>query len=76
MTEILKTLRFKLEDRGYPTEMINTQFERALKFDREDLLKPKHYPHGAAIPPLDHGKQNVKPTFIITYHPHAPDIRK
>jgi hypothetical protein len=37
-------------------------------------LKPKHYPHGAAIPPI--GKPTFKPTFIITYHPHAPDIRK
>ena len=25
---------------------------------------------------MDQGKPTFKPTFIITYHPHAPDIRK
>ena len=39
-------LRRKFEDRGYPTELINSEFERAMQLERTELLKPKVYPHG------------------------------
>ena len=44
--------------------------------ERADLLKPKVYPHGGALTPLGAGKPKFRPTFILTFHPHGPNLRK
>ena len=63
------------EDRGYPPDLINSEFSRAMSLERADLLKHKVYPHGAALTPLEAEKPKFKPTFIITYHPSGPKLR-
>ena len=72
----LNKLRQKFEARGYPTELIESEFSRAILLERTDLLKPKVYPHGGALTPLGTGKPKFKPTFILTYHPSGPNLRK
>ena len=44
-------LRNKFEERGYPTELIDSELNRALNLDRADLLKPKVYPRGGHLHP-------------------------
>ena len=49
---------------------------KALKLNRADLLKPKCYPHSGALTPIGAGRPKFKPTFILTYHPSGPNLRK
>ena len=72
----LENLRQKFQDRGYPEELVSSEFDRAIKLDRADLLKPKCYPHSGALTPIGAGRPKFKPTFILTYHPFGPNIRK
>ena len=72
----LNNLKVKLENRGYPSDLVDGEIERALKLERTDLLKPKVYPHGGALTPLGAEKAKFKPTFILTYHPFGPNLRK
>jgi hypothetical protein len=48
----LDNLRLKFQKRGYPEELVNFEFNRALKLDRADLLKPKCYQHSGALTPI------------------------
>jgi hypothetical protein len=57
-------------------ETVNLEFDRALKLDRADLLKPKCYPHSGALTPLGAGRPRFKPSFILTYHPCGPNLTK
>jgi hypothetical protein len=74
--ENLDKLKLKLLERDYPSELIKEEFARALTLERADLLKPKVYPHGGALTPLGAGRRKFKPTFILTYHPSGPNLRK
>ena len=55
---------------------MSSQFDKAMKLERADLLKPKVYPHGGALTPLGIGKPKFRPNFILTYHPSGPNLRK
>ena len=72
----LQNLKEKLENRGYPSEIIREEFNRALLLERADLLKPKVYPHGGALTPIGTGRLKFRPTFILTFHPSGPNLRK
>ena len=55
---------------------MSSEFVKPMKLERADLLKPKVYPHGGALTPLGTGKLKFRPTFILTYHPSGPNLRK
>ena len=76
MRDNLQNLKEKLENRGYPSEIIREEFNRALLLERADLLKPKVYPHGGALTPIGTGRLKFRPTFILTFHPSGPNLRK
>ena len=64
--EYLRELRTKFEDQGYPLQLINGEFNRALEIDRKDLLFNKNRkPKRIIIAPL-----------VITYNPGNPNFRK
>ena len=67
-------LRKKFTERGYPVELVEENLNRGGALDRVDLLKPRPvYPIDAAPPTQT--KPKFKPTFIITYNPHNPDLK-
>ena len=64
--EYLRELRTKFADQGYPLQLINGEFNRALEIDRKDLLFNKNRkPKRIIIAPL-----------VITYNPGNPNFRK
>ena len=69
-----QTLKTKFLDRGYPIQLISENLDRGDKLVRSDLLKPKFYPHQST--PVTTSKPKFIPTFIITYNPHNPPLRK
>ena len=55
--------------------MVDCELDRGSKLNRADLLKPKPvHPHQAC--PTVQSKRKFLPTFIITYNPHNPELRK
>ena len=71
----LKDLKEKFIHRGYPVEMVDRELQRGSNLSRTDLLRPKPvYPQQAC--PALLSKPEFKPTFIITYNPHNPPLRK
>ena len=55
--------------------MVESELDRGSRLNRADLLKPKPvYPHQAC--PTVQSKPKYIPTFIITYNPHNPELRK
>ena len=70
----LENLKQKFLERGYPLEMVRENLARGAALDREDLLKPKCYPSQAT--PAVPTKSKFVPTFIITYNPHNPPLKK
>ena len=72
----LSKLKEKLVSRGYPVTLINEQFEKVERMDREDLLRPKTYPHGATPLPVVPAKPKFHPDFIFTYNPHNPPFKQ
>ena len=70
-----ETLKQKFIERGYPVNMVEEEMERGGKLNRADLLRPRPvYPHQAC--PVVQAKPKFTPTFIITYNPHNPELRK
>ena len=51
--------------------LITSELSMAMSLERADLLRPKVYPHGAALTPLGADKPKCKTAFIITYHPYG-----
>ena len=71
----LEILKRKFVDRGYPVDMVDLELDRGSKLSRVGLLRPKPvYPHQAC--PTVQSKPKFVPTFIITYNPHNPELRK
>ena len=71
----LEILKRKFIERGYPVDMVESELERGSKLNRADLLKPKPvYPHRAC--PTVQSKAKFVPTFILTFNPHNPELRK
>lgn len=71
----LAILKRKFIERGYPVDMVQSELDRGSRLTRADLLKPKPvYPHRAC--PTVQSKRKFVPTFIITYNPHNPELRK
>ena len=71
----VKNLKEKFAERGYPVELVDHNLQRGLVMDRADLLRPKPvYPHQAC--PVLPSKPKFQPTFIVTYNPHNPPLRK
>ena len=69
-----ESLKKKFEERGYPVKLIEDNLNRGGAMLRADILKPKPpYPCNAV--PAVPTKQKFKPTFIITYNPHNPELR-
>ena len=67
-------LRKKFSERGYPTQVVEENLNKGASLQRMDLLKPRpSYPTNAV--PATQIKPKFKPTFIITYNPHNPDLR-
>ena len=61
--------------RGYPVEMVDRELERGSLLSRADLLRPKPvYPQRSC--PIVPSKPKFMPTFIITYNPHNPKLKK
>ena len=69
-----ENLKQKFMERGYPAELIRENLARGAQLDREDLLKPKFYPTQAT--PVLASKPKFIPTFIITYNPHNPPLKR
>ena len=71
----MKKLKEKFIERGYPVEMVERELARGSILSRAALLRPKPvYPHqGCPVLPV---KNKFRPTFIITYNPHNPQLRK
>ena len=57
--------------------MIDKELERGLALSREDLLRirPTYPVQASPVPPVDR-KKNFFPTFIVSYNPHNPPLRK
>ena len=72
----LSHLKEKLIERGYPLELIETQFRKAATINRSELLKQHVYPYDATPAPVGAEKRKFRPDFIITYNPHNPPLRK
>ena len=71
MIKHLENLKQKFLEWGYPLDIVR---EKGAALDREDLLKPKCYPSQAT--PAVPIKPKFVPTFIITYNPHSPPLKK
>jgi hypothetical protein len=71
-----QNLREKFGERGYPVEIIERNLEKGLSLERVDLLKPKTYPTQAVPVPAGVPKPVFRPTFIITFNPHNPPLKK
>ena len=55
--------------------MVESELARGSLLSREALLRPKPvYPHQGC--PVLPAKNKFRPTFIITYNPHNPQLRK
>ena len=76
MEKHIDNLKQKFSERGYPEDLVTSELSRALQMERADLLKPKFYPHAGALTPLGAGRQKFKPTFILTYHPSGPNLKR
>ena len=75
VTEHLEVLKQKFIQRGYPIEMVEKELRRGSALSRMDLLRPKPvYPQQSC--PVLQSKPKFIPTFIITYNPHNPQLRK
>ena len=75
VTEHLEVLKQKFIQRGYPIEMVEKELRRGSPLSRMDLLRPKPvYPQQSC--PVLQSKPKFIPTFIITYNPHNPQLRK
>ncbi len=71
----MELLHEKFLDRGYPVGLIEENLHRGEVIERADILRSKPvYPHQAC--PVQPSKQTFVPTFIITYNPHNPTLRK
>ena len=71
----MKSLKEKFIQRGYPVDMVESELARGSLLSREALLRPKPvYPHQGC--PVLPAKNKFRPTFIITYNPHNPQLRK
>ena len=71
----LEKLKQKFIQRGYPLEMIDRELKRGSLLSRADMLRPKPvYPQQAC--PIVPSKPKFMPTFIITYNPHNPQLKK
>ena len=73
----LRCLKQKFLERGYPVEMIDTELARGVALPREDLLrlKPQYPVQASPVPPVVK-KKKFFPTFIVTFNPHNPPLRK
>ena len=73
----LSDLRKKFIDRGYPVEMVDLELARGSSIPREDLLtvRPIYPVQASPVPPIGK-KRNFFPTFIVTYNPHNPPLKK
>ena len=73
----LRSLKQKFMERGYPIEMINVELARGAALPREDLLRirPQYPVQASPVPPVIK-KKKFFPTFIVTFNPHNPPLRK
>ena len=71
----LDSLRTKFIQRGYPVQMVDSELQRGSTLSRADLLMQKPVYPQQACPTLQ-SKPKFKPTFIITYNPHNPNLKK
>ena len=71
----LENLKVKFIERGYPVEMVERELNRGSLLNRAELLRPKPvYPQQSC--PVVPSKPKFIPTFIITYNPHNPHLKK
>ena len=73
----IRNIKQKFIERGYPVNMIDKELERGLALPREDLLRirPTYPVQASPVPPVGR-KKNFFPTFIVSYNPHNPPLRK
>ena len=74
VTKHFKNLKEKFIERGYPIELDEENFRIGAALQRADLLKSRPAYPVNAVPPIP-VKPKFKPTFIITYSPHNPNLR-
>ena len=64
-----ETLTNKFLERGYPVEVVDDNLKKGLALDRT-------YPSQAVPVPTGTPKPRCMPTFIVTYNPHNPPLKK
>ena len=72
----MTSLHDKCVERGYPLHLVQENLARGALLERADLLKPKPiYPYQAS-PVAAASKRQFRATFIITFNPHNPPLKK
>ena len=56
--------------------MVEENLNKGMALDRVDLLKLRTYPSQAVSVPHGGLKPKFRPTFIITYNPNNPPLKK
>ena len=67
----LQNLRTKFIEQEYPEELVDTQFERAKKLNRNELIRKKKVPKKN-----EKNKFRMKNCLCITLNPGNPPFRK